>query len=73
MGLAEQFAAVQPPRRNIVERILEELSGDDRAALEAALADPSLSHIAIARVLTANGYQVGRTAVGDYRRTRGDS
>ena len=50
-----------------VDKILDEMPKDERASLEAALDDKGVPHIAIADVLTKNGYQCSAGAVRNYR------
>jgi hypothetical protein len=47
--------------------LLRSLDAKDRAALEEALADASVSHTAIAKVLTAEGHRTTGQTVGRHR------
>lgn len=65
MGLSlEAFVAESKPKREQcgVRKVLDRLDAKDRGVLEAALADESVTHVAIERVLKAEGHvvQVGR-------------
>lgn len=51
-----------------MRRILDVLSAEDRADVEAALDDPSINHVAIARVLTAAGHSTSEDPVSRHRR-----
>ena len=47
------------PNGCVVARVMQELSDADQADLEAALADPGVMHVAIARALINRGHDVG--------------
>lgn len=62
MGLLEEIHQTNDatrPNLCVVHQILDEMSDTDRKDLEAALADVSITHVAIARVLHQRGYPVG--------------
>lgn len=60
-------ASAAPPRRNRIDEILDQLDPADRADVETALADPTISSAQIARALTAIGQPVGRNSVQAWR------
>lgn len=62
MGFQEQLEA-HTTNRWTLARICAEMTPDDLAAFQAALADPRSSPTAIARALAATGYKVGESSV----------
>ena len=71
MGLADQFAALRPNHggtRCSVGASLDRMEPDDRAALQAALDNPTIQGAGISLVLRNNGYDVGDQAVSRHRR-----
>lgn len=48
--------------------LLNDLSSDDLAALEAAMADPAFTSAAISRALKAEGHQIAPITVGRHRK-----
>ena len=65
MSLADEIAALaeSSPRRNLLPWILAQLSAEDRAALEAAFANPLVPPAALWKVLGDRGYKCSRGAV----------
>ena len=66
---AEAFHAASRPRRATcgVTKVLGSLSDADRKVLEAALADPDVTHAAIERVLAAEGIELPQGTVRRHR------
>ena len=61
-GLLGQIKAANEelrPNACPIHRILNDLDKQDRADLEAALADDSLMHVAIAKALISRGFDIG--------------
>lgn len=54
------------PRK--VKTLLDKLSPEDRKDLVAALNDPTVSHAAIVKALTARGHPIGCSTIGKWRR-----
>lgn len=73
MALADTLTKRPPqtPRPTKLTRILNTVQGKDKAALEAALANPSWTATDIARELRAEGYDVGEHTIRRYRREAG--
>lgn len=69
MDLQTAFSAAAQPRKTKLDTYRENLSPQDSKALDDALAS-SLSHIDIARVLTAQGMPIGETSVRRERERR---
>lgn len=62
MGLLDDITmtnAALRPNQCAIRHALDEMAEADRDDLEAALADISITHVAIARVLNQRGYPVG--------------
>ena len=74
MGLSDDLHAVRPKvggRTPRVDALLEELKGEDRAALLRALEDPErVSAPALAAVLKENGHKVSHAAIKRWRQGR---
>lgn len=71
MGLLDEIAAESRPAspRCTVAAVLDELTADERAELEAALGDPvTYTHCAITRVLTRRGYDMHDKRVASHRK-----
>jgi len=51
-----------------IRELLAKLGDQDRCDLEAALSDPSISHVAIVDALTRRGHPVAQSTVGKWRR-----
>lgn len=69
LSLGAFTAASQPCRPECpVVRITKALGPKDRSVLAAALEDASVTHAAIAKVLTDNGHKISQDAVGRHRR-----
>ena len=71
MGLLDDIGAEQEktqPNRCPVAKILPELSKEDVADLEAAMANTVIRHVAIARALDARGLRVGEKGVASHRK-----
>lgn len=61
-GLLDDIRALNTdarPNGCVVARVMSELSPDEQKDLEAALADPGVMHVAIARALINRGHDVG--------------
>jgi hypothetical protein len=60
MSLFDEFKAESKPRhyRCAIEVVFESMSSEDAADLRDALADPFITHSAIARVLASKGFNV---------------
>ena len=70
MGLLDEIGEEQArtqPNRCPVAKVLPEMAKDDRADLEAALANPALRHVAIARALDRRGHRVSDKAIAAHR------
>lgn len=59
--------ARQPGPRCAVAVLLQKLIPKDRTALNAALDDNSITGIAIAEVLTADGHRIGASSITRHR------
>ena len=66
---ADAFRTASRPRRAVcgVTKVLGSLSDADRKVLEAALADPDVTHAAIERVLAAEGIELPQGTVRRHR------
>jgi hypothetical protein len=72
MGLAERIAGYERPRIGAYCKmcvLLEDLPADDRDALVAGLADPSMSNAGLAKILSAEGYQMADSTVRRHRKS----
>jgi len=58
----------RPPRKSVVDALLESLEPEDREALEKALHDPSWPASAIQAVLEGQGYRFSKSTIQDYVR-----
>lgn len=67
MGLAERIAAGVPVRQYRVERQIDQLLPEERAALLTAALDPKWSDEALVRVLQDEGLIVGLDALSSWR------
>lgn len=72
MSLTERLSAgpprVRPGTRCAIERLLDSLDGEERAAVETALRrDSGWSHAELARVLKAEGHEISQHTVGAHR------
>ena len=68
LSLDDFTSASRPSRANCsVRQILEALDAADAGVVEAALADDTVAHVAIAKVLSANGHAVAQGTVGRHR------
>lgn len=65
MGLLEEAIAgsTAPPRKTRIDEIREMMDPDEREELDAALAHPSVTNAALAKILTARGYPIGETTI----------
>jgi hypothetical protein len=71
MGLADRFASYEKPApgaKCVTCSLVEGLPKDEAAALDAALADASISNAAISAILKEEGHQIGETSVRRHRR-----
>jgi len=71
VGLLDEITAEQEktqPNRCPVAKVLPDLSKEDRADLEAAMANPALRHVAIARALDSRGLRVGEKGIASHRK-----
>lgn len=71
MSLSKRIAEYEPPRiggRCRTCAALSEASPEDRAALEAALADPRYSNAGLSRILKEEGFQIQESTVRRHRR-----
>ena len=71
MSLSKRIAEYEPPRIGGKCRTclaLEESSPEDRAALQAALADPRYSNAGLSRILKEEGFQIQESTVRRHRR-----
>lgn len=55
----QELNADMRPSKCAIARVMPELSKDDQADLLAALDDPGVMHVAIARALANRGFNVG--------------
>lgn len=62
MNLKDAFEAVPLPSRSKLDGFRALMTADDITALNAALSSP-LTHMDIARVLTAQGYPIGEASI----------
>lgn len=70
MGLLDEIGEEQErtqPNRCPVAKVLPDLSKEDRGDLEAAMANPGLRHVAIARALERRGHRVSDKAIAAHR------
>ncbi len=76
MSLADDLRAIEQSHHGkqaiprLVDRILASLDGDDRAALEQALADDAKPATTIAYALQEAGYQVAHQTISRWRADR---
>ena len=70
MGLADAIAEAtrRPGTLCTVGRVRDALNDADRAALDAALADPAISAQQIMRALRAEGHEATRSPIERHRR-----
>ena len=71
MPLAEKFIQAKTPRKGppcTVGLLLQFMTEDDKAALIAALADPSIESRTIWRVLVEEGHEISDTPIARHRR-----
>jgi hypothetical protein len=71
MALAAKFTQAKAARKGppcTVGLLLSFMTGDDRAALEAALADESIESRTIWRVLVEEGHEISDTPIARHRR-----
>lgn len=71
MGLLDDITTEQEktqPNRCPVAKVMPDLSAEDRADLEAAMANPAIRHVAIARALEARGLRVGDKGIAMHRK-----
>ena len=54
-------------RRCSAQRLLDSLPDEERATLEAVLADPAIATMRIHQALQAEGYKIGRPMLQDHR------
>jgi hypothetical protein len=67
-GLRDEIANERPKRRkNRIEQIAARLNDDDRVAFIDALNDPSITAVAIIRVLARRGIKLSESSVSTYR------
>jgi hypothetical protein len=67
MGLLDDIKEVSSAKRDNgcpIHQTLKRMSSEDQADLDAALADPTVTHVAIARVLNQRGYPIGTNGKG---------
>ena len=64
---AHKVAAQRGPRCTVCQ-VLDTLDAKDRAALEAAIADPSFTSVAISAALRAEGYNIAPQPLQRHRR-----
>ena len=70
MGLLDEIGEEQErtqPNRCPVAKVLPEMDKDDRADLEAAMANPALRHVANARALERRGHRVNANGIAAHR------
>lgn len=70
MALSAKFTQAKTSRKGppcTVGLLLEFMSDDDRTALVAALADPSIESRTIWRVLIDEGHEISDTPIGRHR------
>lgn len=73
MGILDDARAAtggSGPHR-LMPRLLEQMSDEDRAETEAALADPTVSNRGLARALTNRGYPISESAINKWRNDNG--
>ena len=71
MALAAKFTQAKTARKGppcTVGLLLSFMTGDDRAALEAALGDESIESRTIWRVLVEEGHEISDTPIARHRR-----
>lgn len=71
MGLLDEIGAEQErtqPNRCPVAKVMPELSKEDLSDLQAAMANPAIRHVAIARALEARGLRVGDKGIAMHRK-----
>jgi hypothetical protein len=71
VGLLDEISVEQDKttqNRCPVAKLLGDLSPEDRADLDLALADDGIRHVAIARALSSRGYRVNEKGVAAHRR-----
>jgi hypothetical protein len=69
MRLRDEIAAEKPRYRrgSKIDRILEQLQGEDRDDFIAALRDKSIPNIVIVRVMQRRGYDISESGISKHR------
>ena len=69
MSLNQRLDALNPAKgqRCPAQRLIDSLPDDERASLEAILADTAVATIRIHMALRAEGYRIGRPMLQDHR------
>jgi len=67
--LRDEIAAEKPryKRGSKIDRIIEQLDGQDRDDFIAALRDKSIAHVVIVRVMRRRGFDISESGVSDHR------
>lgn len=67
--LRDEIAAEQPryKRGSKIDRILEQLEGQDRDDFAAALRDKSIPNVVIVRVMQRRGFDISESSLSVYR------
>lgn len=68
MSIYDEIVAEQPVSICKFGKVLRELDPDDRAGLEQALSNPSITQISVVNVLNRRGHHVDRDTVSKHVR-----
>ena len=71
MSLTERLATSRPQYKPSLQAWIDQLPDEDAAALVAAGLDPAWTHPALAEVIAAEGFTIGTSAIGEWRKRLG--